>query len=112
MIDDHARFANQPSIHPSSYRRDHDQPEQEADDTDEEQQQLPAVPPPHLLGVQVGHRRHQGLQAHELGDRTGGVLLADRFQAIHRGRRLCVCVSTCVSSPSMMIMTKKHTAQS
>lgn len=71
----HALQTSHPSIHPSSYRRDHDQPEQEADDTDEEQQQLPAVPPPHLLGVQVGHRRHQGLQAHELGDKTGGVVL-------------------------------------
>lgn len=69
--------------HPSSYRRDHDQPEQEADDTNEEQQQLPAVPPPQLLGVQVGYRRHQGLQAHELGDRKGGVVLRDRFKVIN-----------------------------
>lgn len=112
MIDDHARFANQPSIHPSSYRRDHDQPEQEADDTDEEQQQLPAVPPPQLLGVQVGHRRHQGLQAHELGDKKGGVVLPGRFKVINQSLWACVCVSTCVSSPSMMIMMKKHTAQS
>lgn len=97
MIDDHARFANQPSIHPSSYWRDHDQPEQEADDTDEEQQQLPAVPLPHLLGVQVSHRRHQGLQAHELGDKTGGVVLPDRFKAIHQSLEAGVC--TCVSLP-------------
>lgn len=79
----HALQTSHPSIYPSSYRRDHDQPEQEADDTDEEQQQLPAVPPPHLLGVQVGHRRHQGLQAHELGDKKGGVVLPDGFKVIN-----------------------------
>lgn len=47
--------------HPSPYRRDHDQPQQEADDADEEQQQLSAVASSEQVGVQVGDRRHQGL---------------------------------------------------
>lgn len=54
------------SARPCTYRRDHDQSYQEADDADEEQQQLPAVAPPDQVGVEVGHRSHQSLQTHKL----------------------------------------------
>lgn len=50
----------------STHRRYHDQAHQEADQADGEQQQLAAVAPPHLLGVEVSHRGHQGLKAHKL----------------------------------------------
>lgn len=49
------------------YRSDHDQANQEADDAHEQQQQLPAVASSDQVGVQISHRRHQGLQAHKLG---------------------------------------------
>lgn len=58
-----------PSILSVTYRRDHDQSYQEADDADKQQQQLSAVASSDLMRVQVSHRRHQGLQTHKLGDR-------------------------------------------
>lgn len=58
--------------HPSTYRRDHDQSQQEADDADAEQQQFPAVASSDQVRVQVSNRRHQRLQTHKLDDRRGG----------------------------------------
>lgn len=72
-----------------THRRDHDQAHQEADQADGEQQQLAAVAPPHLLGVEVSHRGHQGLQAHKL-------LSTQRKEAFKHSdpgdKSVCVCV--------------------
>lgn len=73
-----------------TYRRDHDQPHQEADHTDEQQQQLSALASADQVRVQVSHRRHQGLQTHKLGD--GGEAGSDLKppRGIHQSA--CVCV--------------------
>ena len=56
-----------PSVLSVTYRRDHDQTDQEADDADKQQQQLAPLTPSDQMRVQVSGRRHQGLQAHKLG---------------------------------------------
>lgn len=66
----------------------HYEPNQEAHDTDEQQQQLPAVASSDQVRVQVRHRRHQGLQAHELGDES---VLHASAHAAAKSPSVCVC---------------------
>lgn len=73
-----------------TYRCDHDQAYQKADDADKEQQQLPAVAPSDQVGVEVSHWRHQRLQTHKLGDTCGIVctysMLSESIMCVY----LCV----------------------
>lgn len=110
-------WADTLSAHPCTYRCDHYQSYQEADNADKEQQQLPAAAPSDQVGVEVSHWRHQRLQTHKLGDACGIVrrwsMLSEQVMKVAWPCvYACVRASTCVSRPNMMIMMKKQTAQS